>query len=250
MRYFFFFFLLFFSCTVSAQQIKIHSHNDYEQAEPFVNAWCNKAYTIEADVYAGKGLPVAHDKKDIKAGKTLVTMYLQPIIELFKKYHGYISDDTNYAPVLMIDIKENSEAVITELVKLLSPYRNVFDRSVNPKAVQVVLSGERGPIQQWTELPVYILFDGRPYETYNDATLKKVFFVSDSYINYYSNNKDSLTANLKQLATNVHNMHKLLRLWATPDNPSSWEMLLNSGVDIINTDKVAGCRNYFQEKHQ
>src|SRR5690349_590145 len=108
MRYFFLLFALFFSYKVSAQQIKIHSHNDYAQAEPFVNAWRNKAYTIEADVYAGAGLPVAHDKKDIKAGKTLETMYLQPIIKLFKKYHGYISNDTSYAPVLMIDIKENS----------------------------------------------------------------------------------------------------------------------------------------------
>ena len=250
MRYFFLFSLLFFSYKVSAQQIKIHSHNDYAQAEPFVNAWRNKAYTIEADVYAGAGLPVAHDKKDIKAGKTLETMYLRPIIKLFKEYHGHISGDTNYTPVLMIDIKENSEAVITELVKMLSPYRNIFDRSVNPKAVQVVLSGERGPVQQWTQWPAYILFDGRPYEAYNDTSLQRVFFVSDSYMNYHSNNKDSVTTHLKQLATKVHSMHKLLRLWGTPDNPSSWEMLLSSGVDIINTDKVADCRNYFLEKNQ
>ena len=108
----------------------------------------------------------------------------------------------------------------------------------------------RPAVQQWTQWPAYILFDGRPYETYNDTSLKKVFFVSDSYVNYYSNNKDSLTTHLTQLATKVHNMNKLLRLWGTPDNPSSWEMLLNSGVDIINTDKVADCRNYFLTKHQ
>jgi len=64
----------------------------------------------------------------------------------------------------MIDIKENSEAVITQLVKLLSPYRGVFDRTVNPKAAQVVLSGERGSVQRWIQWPSYILFDGRPDE--------------------------------------------------------------------------------------
>jgi len=41
--------------------------------------------SIEADVYSGDSLPGAHDKKNITSGKTLVEMYLQPIIVLFKK---------------------------------------------------------------------------------------------------------------------------------------------------------------------
>jgi alkaline phosphatase len=72
------------------------------------NALRNKAFTIEADVYPGDSLFVAHDKKDIQPGKTLVSMYLQPIIKLFATHNGSISDDTAYAPTLMIDIKENS----------------------------------------------------------------------------------------------------------------------------------------------
>jgi len=248
MKYSLLLFVLFFTSTVSAQAILIHSHNDYAQSDPFFNAYRNKGYSIEADVYAGDSLPVAHDKKDVARGKTLVTMYLQPIIELFKKYGGHISDDTNYAPILMVDIKENSNAVITELVKLLSPYRDVFDRSVNPKAVQIVLSGERGPITQWTQWPPYISFDGRPYEVYDSKGLQRVFFISDSYMNYHSKEKDSTDNKLQRLAKKVHDHGKLLRLWATPDDPSSWEWLHKLGIDIINTDKVAECRNYFLQK--
>lgn len=111
----------------------------------------------------------------------------------------------------MIDIKENSEAVITQLVKLLSPYRDVFDRTVNPKAVQVVLSGERGTVQQWTQWPSYILFDGRPDEIYDSATLQRLAFISDSYMNY-ANNKDSIESSLQRLVKKVHGMGKLLRL--------------------------------------
>ncbi|HEY6978397.1 MAG TPA: hypothetical protein VH396_18995, partial [Chitinophagaceae bacterium] len=181
-----------------AQQPLIHSHNDYAQLQPFVNAWRNKAFSIEADVYPGDSLPVAHDKRNITPGKTLVGMYQQPIIMLFEKYHGHISDDTAYAPVLMIDIKENSEAVITQLVKLLAPYRDVFDRTVNPKSVQVVLSGERGSVQHWVQWPSYILFDGRPDEIYDSATLQRVAFISDSYMNY-ANNKDSIERRLQRL---------------------------------------------------
>jgi hypothetical protein len=40
-------------------------------------------------------------------------------------------------------------------------------------------------------------------------------------------------------------MGKLLRLWASPDNGDSWKLQQQLGIDIINTDKVAECRNYF-----
>ena len=84
-------------------------------------------------------------------------MYLQPIIELYAQYRGYISDDTAYAPVLLIDIKEHSEIAIPQLVKWLSAYPAVFDRSVNPHAVQVVITGERGLPMQWKAQPSYLL---------------------------------------------------------------------------------------------
>ncbi|HMK27646.1 MAG TPA: hypothetical protein VK483_16560 [Chitinophagaceae bacterium] len=42
----------------------------------------------------------------------------------------------------------------------------------------------------------------------------------------------------------------MLRLWATADSPNSWEHLQKQGVDIINTDKVAECRNYFLKKKE
>jgi len=249
MKYLLIFILILPAYLALAQQPLIHSHNDYAQSQLFVNAWRNQAFSIEADVYPGDSLPVAHDKKNITPGKTLVAMYLQPIIVLFKKNHGHISDDIAYAPVLMIDIKENSEAVIAQLVKLLSPYRDVFDRTVNSKAVQVVLSGERGTVQHWTQWPSYILFDGRPDEIYDSATLQRVAFISDSYMNY-ANNKDSIKGRLQRLVKKVHGMGKLLRLWATPDNPSAWDLLNQSGVDIINTDKVSECQNYFLSKHK
>ncbi|QEC67839.1 glycerophosphodiester phosphodiesterase [Panacibacter ginsenosidivorans] len=236
--------LLFMGYIAAAQQPLIHSHNDYEKPEPLFNALRNKAFTIEADVYPGDSLFVAHDKKDIRAGRTLVNMYLQPIVQLFNSYHGRISGDADYAPILMIDIKENSELVIPALVKLLAPYRDVFDRSINPHAVLIVLSGERGHNAQWTQWPAYIFFDGRPYERYDNAILKRVAFISDSYMNYISP-KDSIDIKLKQLVAATHNKGKLLRLWAIPDNEAYWRKFHEMGIDIINTDKVAGCSRYF-----
>jgi glycerophosphoryl diester phosphodiesterase len=232
-------------CFVSVAQPFIHSHNDYDQAEPLTNALRNKAFTIEADVYlTGRGLLVAHDRKDLPTAKALDSLYLQPIINLFSLHGGKISEDSNYAATLMIDIKDSGVAVITELIKLLAPYPSVFDRAVNAKAVQIVLSGSRGPVARWITYPSYILFDGRPKEIYDTPTLQRVTFISDSYFNYIII-PDSTNSRIEQLVQKVHGMGKLLRIWGIPDNHDSWKKMRDHGVDIINTDKVAECRNYF-----
>jgi len=57
--------------------------------------------------------------------------------------------------------------------------------------------------------------------------------------------KDSMEIKLKQLVTETHNKGKRLRLWAIPDSDVYWRKLYDMGVDIINTDKVAECRKYF-----
>lgn len=233
------------SCLLSLAQPLIHAHNDYQKREPLTNALKNKVFSIEADIYFyNNKLVVAHDKKDLPMAKTLDSLYLQPIINLFQQHKGAIDKDTGYAPVLMIDIKENGEAVIAELIKRLSAHRAVFDRSVNAKAVQIVISGDRGTLLKWNSYPLFILFDGRPYEVYDSAVLHRVAFISDSYLNYIKS-PDS-TGRFKQLVQKVHGMEKLLRLWAIPDNPDAWKRLHESGIDIINTDRVEECRRYFQ----
>jgi hypothetical protein len=233
---------------LSFAQPFIHSHNDYDQPEPLTNALRNKTFTIEADVYlTSRGLLVAHDRKDLPTAKTLDSLYLQPIINLFNQHGGRISEDSNYAATLMIDIKDSGIAVLTELIKLLAPYPSVFDRAINAKAVQIVISGSRSPVPGWLTYPSFILFDGRPKEIYDNATLQRVAFISDSYFNYIII-PDSTNSRIEQLAQKVHSMGKLLRVWGIPDNHDSWKNMRDLGVDIINTDKVEECRDYFFKK--
>lgn len=203
---------------------------------------------MEADVYlVGDTLKVAHDKKDLTNASSLYSLYIRPIVNLFQTHHGHISNDSSYAPVLMIDIKENGDEVLRRLVKLLSAHLSVFDRQQNSGAVQIVISGDRGDRSKWTTWPSFILFDGRINEQYDKAQLGRVAFISDSYFNY-AKYKDSADSLIKQLVEKTHQLKKLLRLWAIPDNPSSWAHLRELGVDIINTDKVEECRKYFTLK--
>jgi len=241
-------FCLFIILAGPAQaQPLLHSHNDYQQARPLTNALKNRVFSLEADVYrTERGLVVAHNMKDTVTAPALAGLYLQPIIRLFRKHHDRISQSKTYAPILMIDSKEAGAAVIAQLVTATAAYPSVFDRSVNRLALQLVISGDRGNLSQWTSWPSFIQFDGRPYEVYDSATLQRVAFISDAYFKYVT--ATDSTTRIRQLAEKVHAMGKRLRLWAIPDNPAAWKRLLELGVDIINTDKVGECRDYFSKK--
>ena len=50
---------------MAQSRIYIHSHNDYCQSVPFYQAYSQKVYSIEADIYTNAdetGLLVAHDR--------------------------------------------------------------------------------------------------------------------------------------------------------------------------------------------
>ena len=53
-----------------------------------------------------------------------------------------------------------------------------------------------------------------------------------------------LGAELAELAATATAQGRRLRLWGTPDRPAVWELLRESGVDLINTDDLAGLRAF------
>ncbi len=237
--------LMLFSGSIYSQ-VLIHAHNDYEKPEPLFNALRNEAFTIEADVYLVNGkLLVAHDRVDIDSGRSLSSLYLDPIDSLFKLNGNRISKNPAYRPTLAIDIKSEGEKCIHAIIALIKTRPGTFDRTVNKNAVQVFISGDRGEIAKWSTYPRYIMFDGRPSENYNTSTLNKVITISESYGRYYQQGqlrKDSLIAMIRR----SHQQNKLVRIWGAPDFPETWKLFRSLGIDIINTDKVRACREFLQ----
>jgi hypothetical protein len=45
---------------------------------------------------------------------------------------------------------------------------------------------------------------------------------------------------LKTLVGRAHAENRRIRFWATPDKKDVWRELLEAGVDLINTDDLAG----------
>lgn len=224
---------------------KIHSHNDYAKARPFLNAYEQKADFIEADIWLQNGkLVVSHDKPGPQA-PTLDSLYLQPIVRLFRQFKDKPSADRDYTFNLVVDVKDNPTEILPLLISLLEQNLPVFNRAANPKAIQVIISGNRPKIPNYFDYPL-LQFDGRPSEVYDEETLQRIALISDNFqlYSHWDGNgelSDEDREKLKRVIKRAHNDKKPIRFWAIPDTPNAWKQLKKLGVDVINTDKVAEC---------
>ncbi len=228
--------------TPTAFAQKIHAHNDYAQPRPFANAYEQRADFIEADIWLQDGkLVVSHDKPQAGA-PTLDSLYLQPIVALFKQHTDRVSRDRDYTFGLVVDVKDNQAEVLPKLLAMLQQNLVCFNRSANPRAVQVIVSGNRPKIDQYLDYQL-IQFDGRPNEVYDQETLGRVALISDSFRSYSrwdgtGDLPDLDREKLKRVIKRAHSDGKPIRFWAIPDTPTAWKQLKRLGVDVINTDKV------------
>ena len=150
---------------------------------------------------------------------------------------------------LVIDIKNRGTETLKKLSYEMQSLAKYFDRDINPKAVQLIISGDRGPISSWRHYPSFIYFDGRPFEKYDSLALAKVAMVSDNY-NKYASSIPPDTDRIKSVTQQVHQWKRPFRLWAAQYNEQTWKHLKVTGVDIINTDKVEMCRKWVMNNPQ
>ncbi len=257
MKYFLFFLLAV--TTVKAQTpfpyttAHAHSHNDYEQKFPFESAYNAQFGSIEADVYAiNDTLYVAHDRKDIDKSRTLSKLYFEPIAKLLNQNKGLIYKGSKQELQLLIDLKTAGDITIPVLERELRK----FPALVAPNSpVKIVLSGSTPAPDQFYKYPDFIFFDGRTGVNYTSEQLKKVGLISQAFYKYSVwNGKGVLTdqdkAKVQKVISEVHQTGKKIRLWATPDQANAWKMLMNLGLDYINTDHVEDLGLYLKGREK
>ena len=235
-------------------QVKIHSHNDYVQKKSFFTAYLNKVDEMEADVFfVNDSILVAHSKKEINPLNTLYSLYLHPIALAFKKHKNRVSDDKKYTFSLMIDVKENWNAIYPSLKKEIQKYGNIFNRNKQKYAIQIVISGSRPDHYTFNTYPKWLFFDGLPNISYAKKDLKRVTMISDNFVTYSKwkgtgeiseEDKDKL----RKVIAKAHELNKPMRFWGAPDTESCWKQLAALGADIINTDKIAESKKYFENE--
>lgn len=240
------------------EHVLIHSHNDYLQRVPFYQAYAQQAYLIEADVFAledEESLLVGHNRKELRPDRVLETMYIRPIVDVFKANGGRAWRDSEKRFMLLIDLKTSTETTLPAVVNLISKYREVFDEALNPYAVTVVISGDMPHPSGFDDFPQFIWFDGRLTTDYSVDQLKRIALVSAPFSNYSKwNGEGELSREdgkrLVKAIKNAHDWGKKIRFWGAPDVATAWNTLHRMGVDIINTDQIERCAEYFFNYHK
>ncbi|MEO1011622.1 MAG: alkaline phosphatase [Bacteroidota bacterium] len=227
-----------------AQDIKIHSHNDYLQNVPFWEAYANGLHSIEVDVFLKDDILYAtHGESEIIRNRTLENLYLRPLQKAFALQLGEVQKLQ-----LLVDIKSEAYSTLEKLVAVLEGYPDIIH---NPN-ISIVISGNRPGPEAYARYPDYILFDYQQLEDMEDkAYWGKVALISLNFKKFSRwNGKGRLTADdlerVKNTIQKAHSFQKPFRFWATPDSKTAWKALSNLGVDYINTDKPYASASYLK----
>ncbi len=230
-----------------------HAHNDYEHPHPLFDALDHGFGSVEADVYLVDGkLLVGHERKDLRPDRTLEKLYLDPLRERVKANGGkvYPGGPTVW---LLVDVKTGAEETYAALDKVLAGYADLLsvtrDGKFEPKAVTVVVSGNRAKQTIAKQAVRYAGIDGRPEDLDSDAPADLIPWVSANWTLLFrwrgdGPMPDAEQAKLKDMAAKAHKHGRLLRFWATPEKETVWTELLADGVDLLNTDKLAAMQKF------
>lgn len=244
--------IILLASPLPAQTIGIHSHNDYRQRVPFYQAYAQQVSSIEADLFYKDGqLLIGHDLKDLTPDATFADMYVNPLVKLYKQNNGKAWKDSDNILTLMIELKSTTTPTLDKVVELLNQHPEVFNPEVNPYAVKVVITGNVPKPADFKKYPAYIHFDGLIHEKYTTEQLARVAMVSMPFFDYADwNGKGALTvpqkAKVQGAIDYVHQMGKPIRFWAAPEGVTAWNTFHTMGVDIINTDRIEACTDFFR----
>ncbi len=228
--------LLLMCFNLSAQLT--HSHNDYEQKQPFFAAYNLGFDSIEADLYVKDNeLYVAHDWDKIMPERTFKKLYLEPVLVKVKENGGFAY--SNKKPLqLLLDLKKDGKEILKLLYSQLSPYKKELQH------VKISISGNMPPPDEFQHFDKLFNFDGRQEFIYPQDAFKRVSLVSASFLDFgkYWTGKTPLSDEVFQkINTFVESNHakgKKVRIWATPNTILGFETLKKLKVDIIGTDDL------------
>jgi hypothetical protein len=230
-----------------------HAHNDYEHKRPLLDALEHGFCSVEADVFlVGDELRVGHTRLDLRPGRDLEKLYLAPLRQRVRANGGrvYPGGPTVY---LLIDVKTDARTTYAALDKVLARYRDVLsetrDGKFEKRAVTVVISGNRDRETITGQKVRYAGLDGRPGDLGSDAPAHLLPWVSANWGLVFGWRgagpmPESERKKLREYVARAHRRGRLVRFWATPESPAVWRELLDAGVDLINTDKLAELQRF------
>lgn len=238
---------------------RAHAHNDYEHTRPLFDALDRGFTSVEADVWLVDGeLRVAHDLVDARPGRTLRSLYLEPLAKRVRANGHSVYPRWRGTFQLLVDIKSDGPATYKAVDEALREFRPMVSQWVNGHerrgAVEVVISGNRPREDMLAQRVRLAAYDGRMGDLGTGTPASFMPLVSDNWTkNFTWQGIGPIPAaereKLHRIVEQAHDAGYRVRFWATPDvagpaRDAVWRELIAAGVDHINTDDLAGLRQF------
>jgi hypothetical protein len=259
--------------------VRCHSHNDYWRRVPLQSALAAGCISVEADVWSwGDELLVGHSRYTVLPG-TLHSLYLDPLLKILDDHNapsrtwprvkthgiaGVFANDPMQTLTLLVDFKTDGDQIWPLLTERLQSFRdkgyltyfNGTDIIYRP--VTVVANGD-APFNLITKSSTYrdIFYDapldnltlpaspmGPTYNPSNSYYASADFRKSIGTLPLSRLSDDQLSTLRRQVRA-AHDLGLKVRYWGNPTWPVGlrnyvWNMLVQEGVDVINTDDLRG----------
>jgi len=235
---------------------RVHAHNDYEHPRPLFDALDHGFCSVEADIYLVAGeLRVAHFLSQTRAERTLRTLYLDPLRERVRKNNGWVYPGGPQV-VLLVDLKTDWHKLYPALRQELQQYSEMLTTYqsgvAHSNAVSVIITGDRSTNIFAGETVRLAALDGEleDLDSALPGTLVPWISCNWSKVCKWRGTgpfPPDERATVDQIVSKAHQQGKRVRFWGAPDTPVFWRMLLDTGVDLINTDDLAGCQKFLFE---
>jgi glycerophosphoryl diester phosphodiesterase family protein len=239
-----------------------HSHNDYEQTRPLLDALDNGFTSIEADVWlVNDRLLIGHSFFQLHPDVTFESAYLEPLARHVAAHAGRVYDDWPHSVQLLVDVKTEAEATYRALDQALARQPGLLTRFVDGRteegAVTVVISGNRAPALMAGQHERFAGYDGRAADAGTAVASSLMPLVSERWDNLFhwqggGSMPGSERTRLRDFVAAAHAHGQRVRFWATPDDAPErdavWSELIGAGVDYVNTDDLPALRSWFERQ--
>jgi glycerophosphoryl diester phosphodiesterase len=231
-----------------------HAHNDYEHERPLLDALDRGFCSVEADIWlTADGLLVAHDRRDLKPGRTLESLYLDPLRARIRTNGGRVYKD-GPAFYLLVDVKSDAESAYAALDKVLRQYADILTSfsagKTEDKAVTIILSGNRAIDRVAAQEQRFVGIDGRPEDLDREAPRELYPWISANWTLLFrwrgeGPMPEAERKRLVEYVERAHQQRRQVRFWATPEKEGVWRELTAAGVDFLNTDELDDLKAFF-----
>jgi glycerophosphoryl diester phosphodiesterase len=252
-----------------------HSHNDYWRRVPLYQALAAGCTSIEADVWLtdDNELLVGHSWSSTKSTRTLRTLFLDPLANIFEhrnvsvastsnKETGMFDTDPNTSTILLIDFKSDGHKIWPVLQSQLQAFRDknwltYYDGKTLYKGPLTIVGTGQTPFElvQQNSTNRYIFYDAPlrsisepQYNStnsyYASSHLKSA--IGGTWSGKFSAKQEST---LKQQIQAAEDKGLKSRYWDTPAWPISmrdnvWAKLMDLGVGVLNVDDVVSATRW------